>query len=296
MDHHFAFIKNLVENGGPTDDQYADLNSWILEIAQQISSNSIPQYRLSELLGLFGDAFSLETMQGFAFQKPHGYAGDFEIIDRIYKKYVSDAPHLKNWDIFWHSHAAANAVRNRVIYFSNVVAEVVQKTQRSIKVLNLASGPGHDMLYFLSSHPEFEPLVHFECVEQDEKAIKFAAKLCDSYLDRITFVQKNALRFESESRYDLIWSAGLFDYFDNKVFIFMLSRLKKMMAPDGSLVVGNFCATNPSRAYMQLFQWHLHHRSPNTLKWLASKAGFQVEKMDVRREPSGVNLFLHAEL
>ena len=83
-------------------------------------------------------------------------------------------------------------------------------------------------------------------------------------------------------------------YFENPVFVFLLGRLRGMLKPGGQLVVGNFCATNPSKAYMDLFQWNLHHRSPHTLRSLAVGAGFAAKDVAVHREPSGVNLFLHA--
>jgi extracellular factor (EF) 3-hydroxypalmitic acid methyl ester biosynthesis protein len=147
------------------------------------------------------------------------------------------------------------------------------------------------MLHFFESNPDAQ--VHIDCIEQDRNAVNHASALCEAYLDRITFHVKNALRFQSDKKYDLIWSAGLFDYFEDKVFVFMLKKLGTMVAEGGEIVIGNFSTTNPSRPYMELFEWHLHHRSPITLKALAARAGFAADQIRVGREQTGVNLFLH---
>ena len=52
---------------------------------------------------MFLPILSLETMQGHAYLKPHGYAGDFELIDKIYTYWKSDDPNLIRWDDYFHS-------------------------------------------------------------------------------------------------------------------------------------------------------------------------------------------------
>jgi len=167
----------------------------------------------------------------------------------------------------------------------------VGSTEPWLEVLNLACGPGRDMLLFFENNPDAQ--VHFDCIEQDQNAVNHAQALCQRFLHKTTFHVKNALRFQSKKQYDLIWSAGLFDYFDDKVFVFMLRKLGTMVAEGGEIVIGNFSTTNPSRSYMELFEWRLNHRSPHTLKALAVVAGFATGKVSVEKEPAGVNLFLH---
>lgn len=287
----------MVQKGGPNHEDYAELDSWLEETSDHIKAGNITEVQKSELLSILGDAATIETLQGFVLKRPHGYAGDFEIINKIYIQHTSSQPHLTKWDNYFHTHAATEAVRNRVYYFSNQVADAATNSKADqAQILNVASGPGRDMLHFFQKNPDLSEKVQFDCIEQDKNAINFAKNICSAYLDKITFIQKNALRFTTEKRYSLIWSAGLFDYFDDKVFVFLLSRLKNMLAAEGSVVIGNFCATNPSKAYMNLFQWNLHHRSPNTLRSLAIQAGFSEQHITVQREPSEVNLFLHAKI
>ncbi|MCB1097682.1 MAG: class I SAM-dependent methyltransferase [Verrucomicrobiae bacterium] len=123
----------------------------------------------------------------------------------------------------------------------------------------------------------------------------YAKNLCKEYGERISFHNSNALRYRSKRAYDLIWSAGLFDYFDDKIFVFMLVRLREMLSQNGKIVIGNFSTQNPSKHYMELFDWHLYHRSPQSLRYLAKRAGFNPESIKVRKESLGVNLFLHIQ-
>jgi cyclopropane fatty-acyl-phospholipid synthase-like methyltransferase len=147
------------------------------------------------------------------------------------------------------------------------------------------------MLHFFKSNPTSDVLI--DCVEQDMNAIEHATRVCRDHLGSIRFYRRNALRFQSDTAYDLIWSAGLFDYLEDKVFVFMLRKLKTLVASQGEIVVGNFSTTNPSRHYMQVVDWILHHRSPPTLRHLATEAGFPEDCISIGKEPLGVNLFLH---
>lgn len=266
------------------------MDSWIIEISQLLKDCELLEEQLAQIHGEFGDAFSSETMQGFAFQKPHGYSGDFEILDRIYQKRISAQPHLSKWDIFWHKHSAARAVRNRVQYFHSRLKNNYKKIPdcKNYDVLNLASGPGRDILYFLDKNPKLN--IFIDCIEQDKNAIEYATALCKIHLNKVNFIKMNALRLK---QYDLIWSAGLFDCFNDKLFIRMLKKLKGLVSSDGEIVIDNFSTENSSKPFMGIFEWHLNHRSPQTLKELALSAGFKLEQISIKKEESGVNLFLH---
>jgi hypothetical protein len=156
MDQHINFLQYFVDKGGPCIEDFYGLDAWIAEIAESARKGKLTSGDIKRLrVDVLGDAFSVETMQGFAFQKPHGYAGDFEISDRIYQKYTSNKPHLTEWDIIWQDHAATHAVRNRVEYFYQQLSRSQFSTQISergagAEILNLACGPGRNMLKHLT--------------------------------------------------------------------------------------------------------------------------------------------------
>lgn len=237
-------------------------------------------------------SFTPETMQGFAYLKPNGYAGCFEIIDRIYQRYCTNNPLLYNWDRYFQNQAAPQAVRNRKDYFMKFVDSLLNK-QEALAVLNVASGPCRDVLELFQSERDL-PL-NIYCVEQDPRAIAYATKLCQPYLSKITFYQSNALRFSLQQEFDLVWSAGLFDYLHDGLFVKLLKRLLNRTKIGGQLVIGNFSSTNPTCPYMELFDWQLFHRSPDDLRRLAIEAGFSHNQIDIQSEELGINLFLHLQ-
>ena len=123
--------------------------------------------------------------------------------------------------------------------------------------------------------------------------IEYASILNQDYSSFITFQQKNVIRFRPDDQYDLIWAAGLFDYFADDVFKAVVRRLLPAIGDGGELVIGNFASTNPSRAYMEFGGWVLHHRTPEDLIAIAKDCGVAENNIRVGSESENVNLFLH---
>ena len=290
MNADLAFVGELLARGGPQPSDYPVLDAWFARIHASAVSGELTGADLLALREAFGDAMSPATLQGFVCAKPHGYAGDFEIIDRIYLNHHSPEPRLATWDAYFHFGAAPKAVRNRKTYFHQLLDRHRSRCGQ-FRVLKLASGPGRSMFEWFSAHPDAEATFH--CIELDANAIAFAQALNHPYLSRISFQQQNVIRFRPSQKYDLIWAAGLFDYFDDKVFQMVLGRMLSAIAPGGEVVVGNFSTANPSRTYMEFGGWNLHHRTAETLASLAVGCGASADKLDIGAESEGVNLFLH---
>jgi SAM-dependent methyltransferase len=295
MDQHIAYVEKLVDQGGPKPVEYDAFCEWLELVAKEYRTGSMSDKDLATLRAAFGDALSEKTLQGFCFHKPHGHAGDFEIIDRLYTGCVSEDRAVQRWDTFLQSRPAVSAVRNRKEYFLRLVEslEVAFPSRPTLSVLDLASGPARDVLEFFRANEDSESVV-FECIDNDPDAINYARDLCAPYLDQITFRETNALRYDTDKRFQLIWSAGLFDYLSDKGFEFLLERLIGLLRDDGELVVGNFSPNNPSRSYMEVVtDWHLHHRTKKQLVELALRCGVSEEDVRVGAEPEGINYFLH---
>lgn len=286
-------IQKLVGIENLTEKDFPIIDKAISEIASEFKAGNISKEDITALNLTFGEDFLNETIQGLAFRKPYGYAGDFSIIDQIYTSKESTNPKYKIWDKYFHLQSAPNAVRNRKEYFKKVLFEKLNNTS-SISLLNVASGPARD-LFELYSNLEKDQDVSTTCIEMDENAIAHAKQLNKDFLDKIDFVQSNIFRHKELSKYDVIWSAGLFDYFNDKAFVMVLSRFKEWLKPGGEIIIGNFNEDhNPSRDYMEIFgEWYLHHRTDQQLIDLAQKAGFEKRAISVGKEEENVNLFLH---
>ncbi|HEX6171928.1 MAG TPA: class I SAM-dependent methyltransferase [Chitinophagaceae bacterium] len=280
---------------------YAPLSDMILEQGPEqkdyLSINRIFQSQYAHDRKSFIDRFSTmrnkvkafhdkRSIAGFCYLQPYGYAGDFELIDRLYTGYISDDPAISNWDAFAQAQPAAVAVRNRKAYFINLL-----ERKRPLRVLNIASGPCRDIKEYYERHPL--SATEIDCVEVDGRAIEFAKNLL-SYVRSVHFIQQNVISFKIEKEYDLVWSAGLFDYFNDNLFVRILSKLIRRLPGKSEIVIGNFSDNNPNRAFMEVgMNWHLHHRSPEQLIHLAIRAGASDWNLRVEKEPEGINLFLH---
>jgi extracellular factor (EF) 3-hydroxypalmitic acid methyl ester biosynthesis protein len=283
----------FINTCGPEENQYDELTQvWdSLNIdADDIASAVLTR---EKLIRLFGDDFMNQTIQGFGYRKPHGYAGDFEIIDYIYQKKINADERFRKWDKYLHSQAACKAVINRKTYFIELVKEKLLNNQSPLRILNIASGPCRDLLELFGQVSTDKIKIH--CVEMDPNAICYARNLLGKFSASVEFIQENIFKFNTDDKFDLVWSAGLFDYFADGDFIKLLSKVYSWCSPSGEMVIGNFSVSNPSRSYMEKGTgWYLFHRTEDELKSLARKAGLRNENIKVRSEVLGINLFLHA--
>ncbi len=285
-------LKHIISNGGPDTNDYSLLNYCIANLSEYIGSGLIGVDEIQPLLKSCDFLFDNRSIMGHIRMKPHGYAGDFEIIERIYEQGIREESYRK-WDSFALANPAAVAVRNRKQYFIDLLSSQLSE-RGQLKLCNVASGPGRD-LFEMYKQIDSGLSLQTTCIEMDANAIAYARKLTLNYRQHINFIKKNILRFDSEEKFDLVWSAGLFDYFDDNTFIKLLSRFGGWLRPEGEIVIGNFNDEyNPSRAFMELFgDWKLKHRSEDDLIRLACEAGYSERQLHIGREPEAINLFLH---
>ncbi len=291
LDTFEELVGTIHAKGGPVEADYPDLLAALHDVAGLLWADPARRDDVDRVLEACGPAFEPDTMQGFAWRKPLGYAGDFVTIDKFHTNARHPDPVLGRWDAFSQAQPGAAAVRNRARYLWRLVEGLEEEYGRPIRVLNVACGPCRDVLGYYEGHPDSD--TRFDCIDLDSRALDHAREICGAQDGRVTYECADARRYDGAARYDLIWSAGLFDYFPAEVFSNVLRHLGGLLAPGGRIVLGNFCSTDPNRAYMDVLDWHLHRRSASVLRRLAEAAGFPSDAVRVEREPLGVNLFLH---
>lgn len=296
LQRHLHGLEQLAALGGPKGEHAILFSAWVAELSHMIKTGVIRRDEWFEVWKPVVLRLLSQTIAPKILLKPRGYAGDFEVIDCIYTSALAECPQQRPWDDYFHSLNAISAVKHRKSYFQRVVSSAVAASVQCgadcPRILNVASGPGRDMLEWLSANPTVQAKI--ECVEMDADAIKFATELCHQHRDRVQFHHANALRFKPAGEYALIWSAGLFDYLNDGLFVRLLRRLLNHTLPGGEVVIGNFGSYNPSRDCMELLgDWVLEHRSPEHLRELALEAGASEGDISIGREPACVNLFLH---
>jgi extracellular factor (EF) 3-hydroxypalmitic acid methyl ester biosynthesis protein len=182
-------------------------------------------------------------------------------------------------------------VRNRKDYFIKTLTDRLSENS-NMHLLNVASGPARDLaqLYETIDASTLKTV----CVEADKTAINYAKSLNKTNEEQIEFIHQNIFRFNTNEKFDMVWSAGLFDYFNDAIFVKLIRKFVGWTKSGGEIIIGNFSNQNPSRSYMELIgDWFLQHRSEEDLVQLALAAGVSKENIRVGAEMEGVNLFLH---
>jgi extracellular factor (EF) 3-hydroxypalmitic acid methyl ester biosynthesis protein len=291
-DEVFSQLHQISQKESFNKDHYLLIDIVVKSIAHLKKTGGINQEDIATIQHFFGQDFLENTLHGMALLKKFGYAGDFLMIDKIYTGNTSSNAFFQSWDDYFQNHAAPKAVRNRKEYFKKLMTRKL-KNKSKIKLLNVASGPSRDLAELYDQLLPGQELIT-TCVEMDKHAINYASQLIKGHASQVSFINKNIFKFDTDEQFDMIWSAGLFDYFDDKAFVYILNKFKNWIAPHGEIIVGNFNSQhNPTRDYMELFgDWYLHHRSSNELIALAIQAGFDESQVAVGCETERVNLFL----
>jgi hypothetical protein len=276
------FLNYLVENGGPEPQEYEKFISIV---------NNLKPFELEYFREKINPILNENTLIGHAFVKPFGYPGDFILLDKIYKFNVSDDPLYKKWDHLFQNQPAAYAVRNRKDFFVEYCKSLILKKEKS-RVLILGSGPASDVYEFLTNYPGHNK-ISFELLDFDQSAINYSMLKNRKFEKQISYKRINVLRFNSYKLYDLIWSAGLIDYFKDKHFTFLIRKYINSLTEDGEMVISNFSSINPTKRLMEVISdWRLNYRTESDLFHIASDANVDAEMVSVEKEPLGINLFL----
>jgi extracellular factor (EF) 3-hydroxypalmitic acid methyl ester biosynthesis protein len=276
------YLKILLDKGGPEPQDYERLTSIV---------DNLEPSKVDSLREVICSILNESTLIGHGFVKPFGYPGDFTLIDKIYRFSINQDVRFRNWDLWFQNHPAATAVRNRKDFFIEYCKKLVE-IKKASKVLVLGSGPASDVYEFLSKNP-CENRISFDLIDFDQAAIDFSMNKNRCFNSQITYNRINALRFNSYQLYDLIWSAGLFDYFKDKHFTFLIRKYINCLADDGEMIISNFSTRNPSKKLMEvLSDWYLNLRTESDLYRIASDANIDKELVIVDKEPLGINLFL----
>lgn len=276
------YLNRLIEKGGPEPEDYEKFTF----IVNNLSAEELELFRET-----IKSVLNENSLIGHGFVKPFGYPGDFRLIDKIYQFDINEDKKYRNWDIFFQNQPGANAVRNRKNAFLNYCRRLVKERQNS-NVLILGSGPASDVCEFLTENPGSKN-ISFDLIDFDQAAIDFSKKKNADFSSQVTYYKINALRFNSFRTYDLIWSAGLFDYFKDKHFTFLLRKYFNCLSEDGEMVISNFSTRNPTKKLMEhLSDWYLNLRTESDLYRIATDANIDKELVSVEKEPLGINLFL----
>ncbi|MFH0985265.1 MAG: class I SAM-dependent methyltransferase [Candidatus Omnitrophota bacterium] len=240
----------------------------------------------------------------WSLKKPYGYAGDFKIIDDIYRNDPRTEGFARLFDNYAQMSAAAFAIRNRKEDIKKFIGSLIKSNNgKAIKIMDLASGPCRDINEMLEEIPSDQRNLSIDCYDQDENAIEYAKTLLGSNLKFVNFYKENAVRIAFKKsipneRYDLIFSLGLFDYLDERLAQRLIRALKELLKPNGVLFIANFGEKqqNPSFYFLEwVGEWQLIYRSEEEFRKIFLEAGFDEKNLRTIFEQQGIIQYVVAQ-
>ena len=258
----------------------------------------------AELWKIVGDLLEVGWLQYQARHKPRGYAGDYELLSRIWRSEVCDHPLGRHFDRYFQAQAAPRAVRNRMRMTADWIVEGVQSSTAEFRVAIVGCGPGLEVVYAAEQLSNLErSRLSLTLLDLDPAAVDFAKQALAPYFaaDQLHCEQGNLFRLPKKQELagrlnnaDQIICTGLFDYFPDELAATMLRTFWTRLAPGGSLRVFNF-ALHPTRAYLEwLGNWYLLYRTAADLRGLAEAAGVPDGAVNTGSEALGIDLLVSA--
>jgi extracellular factor (EF) 3-hydroxypalmitic acid methyl ester biosynthesis protein len=241
-----------------------------------------------------------------AFEKPLGYAGDYEMMNMLYRDHA-EGPSLfaKALNVYAAQEPAAQANINRLTYLGNKIRSVLEASPDGrLRLASIGCGPARELALLLEQSPELGPRLDVALIDQEPRVITYCERtlgpLAARTGARVQFIRESVRHLLTARQLstalgerDFIYSAGLFDYLNQRSFTSLLTALYEALAPGGQLAVGNVAAHNPTRWFMEYcLDWFLIHRSPDDLTGFARGLQPTPGRIEVDSEPLGVNLFL----
>jgi hypothetical protein len=236
------------------------------------------------------------------YYKPKGYAGDFLMIEMIYKNAPQGDGKLGTLIDDWLLNStAARAVRGRRRLLSEqleLLSRQRYKEGQFLRIMNLACGSCRELFDFIKDF-ELARAIDATCIDIDSQALQYTHQNVNTFPHKasIRLMQENLLKWsvgrarQSFELQDIMYSSGLMDYLDRRLFVALITQCFHQLKSGGALIIGNFGPDNPDRNCMDhILQWRLIHRSPEDLRELFAQSPFG-PSIDVLEEEEGVNLF-----
>ncbi len=243
-----------------------------------------------------------------AFEKPLGYAGDYEMMNMLYRDHAEgESIFSRVLNLYVTQEPAAIANINRLELLGTKIRVAVQRRGgKRARIASIGCGPAREISRLLEQSPQLGPYLDVALVDQEPRAIEFGertlAPLAAKVGARVVFLGESVRRLLTAKTLsaalgerDLVYSAGLFDYLNQRSFVALLGSLYESVVPGGELTIGNVAKDNPTRWWMEYaLDWYLHHRTPEELLELGRTLDPVPANIEVESEPLGVNLFLTA--
>jgi extracellular factor (EF) 3-hydroxypalmitic acid methyl ester biosynthesis protein len=241
--------------------------------------------------------------------KPLGYPGDYEMMNGLYGNHFA-GPTLfaKAVNLAFVSTPAACAVRTRKEMLKEQLSNLIDTYVGAgpIRILSVAAGPAQEIYELLGERRELSHELEIVLFDQDKRALSFSYGRLQRLVstrwkeqvrllhlhDSIKHLLREAEVFRGHGAFDAIYSCGLFDYLQKPTAVSLCRSLYSLLAPGGTLLVGNMVPSSPSRWFMELhLDWFLVYREREEMMEFA-RLGQPNARIGIVEEATGINPFV----
>jgi extracellular factor (EF) 3-hydroxypalmitic acid methyl ester biosynthesis protein len=209
-----------------------------------------------------------------AFTKPRGYAGDAVMMDYVYGESIPDDISPVGREVFFGTTRISMGLsvlhRRRLLqaYIDDTVS-----TKPSFRILSVASGHCRELAGSLVLDARFAG--EFVALDQDPLSCDTVAQhYAHANVKVVNAGVKDLLGARVDlGQFDLVYSAGLFDYLAQPIAQKLVHQLTALLRPAGRLLVANFLPAAYGIGYMECFMdWRLIYRTEQELLQLFPSA------------------------
>ncbi len=221
-------------------------------------------------------------LTGRCADKPRGYAGDAVMIDYIYGTGVAPnellSPVTRAIHAYTTSSPASRSVRYRRYRLADLIdsaaIEQLHFGKQGLRVLSVAAGHGREIE--LSAAFQQGLIGEFVALDQDAESLAELQRAFAGHASTVTPLKlsiKQLLGGKHDlGTFDLIYSAGLYDYLDTSLARRLTAQLFNLLRPSGRLLYANFAPDIHGVGYMEAaMDWWLTYRDANEAKALADE-------------------------
>lgn len=229
-----------------------------------------------------------------AYTKPKGYPGDYLVMDHVYAGCPrGDTPYAQV--VHTLGIKLCQCVEKRKEFVRQVITNMEAQCENpgGMLIASLGCGPAKEVAEFSQSHVAGARPVTFILVDQDSDALRHAGKsIAESLGERrdgppidIQLRHQSVMRLLREinpselmMQPDMIYSAGLFDYFGDRTCRVLSKRLYDALRPGGLLLLGNMKANTDIIWPLELIaDWPIIYRTAeNVLSWTDGLSGAEL--------------------
>ncbi|WP_153557858.1 class I SAM-dependent methyltransferase [Roseimaritima sediminicola] len=282
------------------------------EASQELPKKYVPYHRAYAQRELHPLMMSSPFMNR-AYNKPLGYAGDYEMV-RMMLNEPWEGPNtfakLLNASALRHEAPAAH--RNRIELLKAALEREVRSglsgegpalADGRFRIMNLGCGPAVEIRRMAEQH-ELANRMNVQLVDFNPQTLDHVRQSLLPAVSRLRpemqielqqrsvheLIQTSAEGpLEQSPQFDMVYCAGLFDYFRDTTCGFLIELFYSWVKPGGLVLVTNVTPTHSSVAIMGLvLDWNLELRSEADMRSLAPQLGSQHTYVD----RTGVNVFL----